>query len=107
MASKINSWAPLPAGNGVTFSLNVGDYCGMKIIEVRPSKKFKGAWEASECSGVQPPFAQPDAKAKALSYTRQRFGGSAGEIHVYDETGENIVEKISIDGGIQYGQPQR
>jgi hypothetical protein len=36
----------------------------------------------------------------------RRFGGSAGEIHLFDETGENIVEKILIDGGIQYGQPQ-
>ena len=33
-----------------------------------------------------------------------RFGGSAGEIHVYDETGEAIAEKIAIDGGGQYGQ---
>jgi hypothetical protein len=79
----------------------------MKIIEVRPSKKFKGAWEAFESPGVEPAFALPDAKAKALSYTRQRFGGCAGEIHVYDETGENIVEKISIDGGNQYGQTQQ
>jgi hypothetical protein len=78
----------------------------MKIIEVRPSKKFKGAWEASECPGVSPAFAPPDAKESALSYTRQRFGGSAGEIHVYGETGENIVEKIAIDGRIQYGQLQ-
>ena len=30
----------------------------MKIIEVRPSKKFKGAWEASECAGVAPTFAE-------------------------------------------------
>jgi len=47
----------------------------MKIIEVRPSKKFKGAWESVEAPGVEPAFAQPDAKAKALSYTRHRFGG--------------------------------
>ena len=78
----------------------------MKIIEVRPSKKFKGAWEAFESPGVEPAFAQPNAKENALSYTRRRFVGSAGKIHLFDETGENIVEKILIDGGIQYGQPQ-
>jgi hypothetical protein len=78
----------------------------VKIIEVRPSKKFKGAWEPVEAPGVEPAFAQPGAKENAVSYSRRRFGGSAGEIHVYDETGENIVQKILIDGGNQYGQPQ-
>ena len=33
----------------------------MKIIEVRPCKKFKGAWVAFEALGVEPAFAEPDA----------------------------------------------
>ena len=79
----------------------------MKIIEVRPSKEFKGAWVAFEAPGVEPTFAAPDAKERALSYARGRFGGSAGEIHVYDEAGVRIIEKIPIKGGTQYGQPQQ
>jgi hypothetical protein len=72
----------------------------MKVIEVRPSKKFKGAWEAFEAPGVEPAFAAPDAKRKATDYACQRFGGGAGEVHVYgDDAGENIIENISIDIG--------
>ncbi len=34
-----------------------------------------------------------------IDYARGRFGGSRGEIHVYDNAGENIVEKFRVDGG--------
>jgi hypothetical protein len=76
----------------------------MKIIEVRPSKKFKGAWVVFEDPGVQPAFQTPNAKADALSYARNRFTGCPrGEVHAYDDAGEQIVEKILIDGGDKYG----
>jgi len=76
----------------------------MKIIEVRPSRKFKDAWVAFEAPGVEPAFATGTPKSDAIDYAKGRFGGAAGEIHVYDDAGENIVEKIPIDGGTQYGQ---
>ena len=57
----------------------------MKIIEVRPSKKFKSAWVAFEAPGVEPAFAAPDAKRKAIDYACGRFGGSAGEVHIYGD----------------------
>jgi hypothetical protein len=63
----------------------------MKIIKVRPSKKFKGAWEAFEMPGVEAAFTGPDANERAFSYARRRFGGSSGEIHVYDEAGQRSM----------------
>jgi hypothetical protein len=57
----------------------------MTIIEVRPCKKFKGAWVAFEAPGVEPAFARPDAKRKAIDYARDRFGGRTGEVHVFDD----------------------
>jgi hypothetical protein len=74
----------------------------VKIIEVRQSKKFKGAWSAFEAPGVEPAFAEPDARQKAIAYVSQRFGGSRGEVHVYDATGEIIERKIVLDGRGQY-----
>ena len=74
----------------------------LPIIEVRQSKKFKGAWSAFEAPGVEPAFAEPDAKQKAIDYASQRFGGSSGEVHVYDATGATIERKIIIDGRGQY-----
>ena len=62
----------------------------MKIIEVRPWKKFKGAWVSFEAPGVEPAFAAPDAKRKAIDYACQRFGGSAGEVHVYGDDAATI-----------------
>ena len=48
-------------------------------------QKFKGAFEAL---GVEPAFAAPDAKREAIDYACGRFGGGAGEVHIYDESGE-------------------
>ena len=73
----------------------------MKIIQIRPSKRFRYHWESFESEGVQPTFA---AKRDALDYAHSRFGGASGEIHVSDETGENVVEKIAMNGGSVYGQ---
>ena len=75
----------------------------MRIIEIRPSKKFRNHWEAFEGEGVQPNF---PTKQHAIDYASNRFGGSCGEIHVYDESGLTIAEKISIDGRGQYVQGQ-
>ena len=53
----------------------------MKVIEIRPTKKF------------------------AIDYARNsRFGGTSGEIHVYDETGANIVETIAVKVGVPLAQ---
>ena len=74
----------------------------MRIIDIRPSKKFRCAWAAIEATGVEPAFATSTPKADAISYARGRFGGSRGEIHVYDDVGEKIVEKIAMDDRIKY-----
>lgn len=74
------------------------------IIEVRPSKKFKGAWEAFEAPGVEPAFATNSPKADAISFAKNRFGGRAGEVHVYGDDGATIERSIVIDGRGQYPQ---
>jgi hypothetical protein len=76
----------------------------MKVIEVRPSKKFKGAWVAFEAPGVEPAFAAPDAKQKAIDYACQRFGGGAGEVHVYGDDDTTVERSIVIDGRGQHQQ---
>ena len=55
----------------------------MKVIEVRPCEKFKGAWVSFEAPGIEPAFPDPNGKQDAIDYARARFGGSRGEIHVY------------------------
>ena len=74
----------------------------MTIIEVRPCKKFNGAWIAFETPGVEPAFATPDAKRKAIDYACGRFGGSAGEVRVYSKDNATIERSIVIDGRGQY-----
>jgi hypothetical protein len=74
----------------------------LKIIEVRPSKKFKGAWVAFEAPGVVPAFKTGDPKADAIDYAKGRFGGGSGEIHIYDDAGETIIEKMPIGDRIKY-----
>jgi hypothetical protein len=71
----------------------------MKIIAIKPSNKFGGAWCAEEASEVAPCFTGPSGKQQAIDYARNcRFGGSSGEIHIYDDTGEMIFEIISVHG---------
>ena len=71
----------------------------MRIIEIRPSKRFRYHWETYEGDGVHPTFA---GRQDALDYAKGRFGGGNGEIHVYDDAGENVIEKIPIDDRIKY-----
>lgn len=78
----------------------------MRIIEVRPTPKFGGAWLSFEREGVEPAFVEPNGKRKAIDYAKQRFGGSKGEVHVYDESGLTIGDKIAIDGHGQYCQAE-
>ena len=75
----------------------------MRIVEIRPSKRLRG-WSAFEAPGVAPTFPGLNGKQNAIDYARGRFGGSRGEIHVYDHTGETVVERIPVDGGSNYGQ---
>ena len=79
----------------------------MKVIEVRPSKRFTGAWVSFEAPGVEPAFAAPDAKRKAIDYACGRFGGSTGEVRVFGEDAATIERKIVIDGRGQYPQTRR
>lgn len=79
----------------------------MRVIEIRPAKKFGDSWTAFEAPGVEPTFPGPNGKQNAIEYARGRFGGSRGEIHVYDETGQAVIDVITVDGGSGYGQPQR
>jgi hypothetical protein len=73
----------------------------MKIIEIRPSKRFRYHWEAYEGEGVQPTFA---GKQDALDYAAGRFGGGAGEVHVFSDDTLTIERSIAIDGRGQYPQ---
>ncbi len=82
----------------------VGHGLSMTIIEVRPSKKFRAAWVAFEAPGVEPAFASPDAKRKAIDYACHRFGGGVGEVHVFGEDLATIESRIVIDGRGQYPQ---
>jgi hypothetical protein len=77
---------------------------GMNIIEVRPSKKFKGAWVAFEAPGLEPAFPGPNGKQDAIDYARGRFGGSRGEIHIYGDDASTIERRVVIDGRGQYPQ---
>jgi hypothetical protein len=76
----------------------------MKIIDIKPTKKFGGAWCAEEAPGVEPAFPGPSGKQQAIDYARNcRFGcTSGGEIHVYDEKGEMVVEVIKVERQDQY-----
>jgi hypothetical protein len=47
-----------------------------RIIDIRRSKKFGGAWAVVEATGVDPAFATSTPKADAINYARGRFGGS-------------------------------
>jgi hypothetical protein len=74
------------------------------IIEVRPCKKFKGAWVAFEAPGVEPAFPDPNGKQDAIDYARGRFRRSRGEIHVYRDDATTIEGTIVMDGRSQYPQ---
>ena len=76
----------------------------MNPIEIRPSRKFEGAWVAFGTPGVEPAFPGPTGKQNAIDYARDRFGGSRGEIHVYDDDATTIERSVVIDGRGQYPQ---
>jgi hypothetical protein len=73
----------------------------MRIIEVRPSKKFDHSWIAFEAPGVEPAFSGPYGKQEAISFASNCFSGSAGEVRVYDEFGLRLLEKITIEARSQ------
>ena len=76
----------------------------MKIIEIKPTKKFGGAWSAEEAPGVSPCYPGPTGKQFAIDYARNcRFGGTSGEIRVYDEAGENVIDVITVQGHRAFG----
>ena len=45
-----------------------------------------------------------NGKQFAIDHVRAcRFGGASGEIHVYDDAGENVVQTIQVKGAIASG----
>ena len=63
----------------------------MNVIEALRCKKFKGAWVAFETLQESNRRLQsPTQSGKAIDYACQRFGGSAGEVHIYGERRFNI-----------------
>ena len=43
-------------------------------------------------------------KQYALDYARNsRFGGTSGEVRVYDDTGENVIDVIPVQGTRAFG----
>ena len=80
----------------------------MKIIKVRPSDRFKGCWNSFEIPGVEPTFANPNSKQKAIDYACGRFGGfPKGEVHVCADDGKTVERIIPIDGGSGYASFSR
>ena len=76
----------------------------MKIIEIKFTKEFGGAWCAEEAPGVSPCYPGPTGKQYAIDYARNcRFGGTSGEIHVYDDSGERVIEIIPVQGPRAFG----
>jgi len=73
----------------------------MRIIRVQPSQRFPRYWEAAEGDGVQPVFRD---RNDATNYAKGRVSGSRAEIHVYDYTGKEIVERIAVNGRSGYGK---
>ncbi len=69
----------------------------MKIIEIQFTEKFGGSWSAIEAPGVEPTYPGPKGRQFAVDYATNRFGGAAGEVHVYDQAGAEIVQKIPVD----------
>lgn len=69
----------------------------MRTIEIRPTRKHGGGWVAYEAVGIQPVFPGQSGKHDAISYAKGRFGGGRGEIHVYDDSGEAVIETIPVD----------
>jgi len=47
----------------------------------------------------------PNGKQAAIRYASNRFGGSAGEVHVYDESGLPIAEKSQSTAAANSGRP--
>jgi hypothetical protein len=76
----------------------------MKIIEVKPTMKFGGSWSADEALGVSPCYPGPTGKQFAIDYARNcRFGGTSGEIRVYDDAGEKVIDVIPVQGHRAFG----
>ncbi len=77
---------------------HVGSPSKGNVVEVRPSRKFGGAWLAFESEAVQPAFTGRYARQHAIDYAKQRFGGGAGEVRVFTESGDAIAETFAING---------
>ena len=75
----------------------------MKMIEIgrQRSSAARGAPRKHQAFRQ---LSRATGKQFAIDYARNcRFGGTSGEIHVYDETGANIVETIAVQGGRALG----
>lgn len=79
----------------------------MKIIRILPTNKFGGSWCAFEAPGVEPCYPGSRGKELAISYAKNRFGATSGEVEVYADDGITIVETIPVDDGGKYGALSR
>ena len=62
-----------------------------------------GCWNSFESPGVEPTFANPNSKQKAIDYACGRFGGfPQGEVHIYADDGKTVERIIPIEGGSGY-----
>jgi hypothetical protein len=69
----------------------------MKIIEIKPTKKFGGSRCAYEAPGVSPCYPGPSGKQQAIDYACNcRFGGTSGEIRVYDNTRIAVGQSLTV-----------
>jgi hypothetical protein len=71
----------------------------MKVIEIRPSERFRHHWEACGGDGVQPTFA---GKLDAVDYATGRLGAGGGEIQVYSQDGSAVEDKVIVDDQISH-----
>jgi len=59
---------------------------------VDENHRDQASWCADEAPGVSRCYPGPGGQEQAIDYARNcRFGGTSGEIHVYDDTGQNVA----------------
>jgi hypothetical protein len=74
----------------------------MKIIEIKPREEIRRCLRRGSAGRCHAFRARP--ANSMLDYARNcRFGGTSGEIRVYDEAGENVIDVIPVQGQRAFG----
>ena len=63
------------------------------VFLIRP---HRGGWQCFEAEGVQPYFAEGEAKQQAIAYAQGRLAHRSGTIQVFDATG-GLEQSIPFD----------